>query len=58
MYLVTSLSPVTTEIFIRMHDEAFRYFEGVPEECVYDQTKLVVIHEEFREVIHNEAFYQ
>lgn len=58
MYVVTSLSPVTTEIFIRMHDEAFRYFEGVPEECVYDQTKLVVIHEEFREVIHNEAFYQ
>lgn len=58
MYVATSFTPINTEIFIRMHDEAFRYFGGVPEECVYDQTKLVVIHEEFREVRYNEAFYQ
>jgi len=57
MYVATSFTPINTEIFIRMHDEAFRYFGGVPEECVYDQTKLVVIHEEFREVRYNEAFY-
>jgi len=58
MYVATSFIPINTEVFIRMHDEAFRYFGGVPEECVYDQTKLVVIHEEFREVRYNEAFYQ
>ena len=57
MYVATSFTPINTETFIRMHDEAFRYFGGVPEECVYDQTKLVVIHEEFREVRYNEAFY-
>ncbi|MBF0200660.1 MAG: IS21 family transposase [Desulfamplus sp.] len=58
IYVATSFTPINTEIFIRMHDEAFRYFGGVPEECVYDQTKLVVIHEEFREVQYNAAFYQ
>ncbi len=57
MYVATSFTPINTVTFIRMHDEAFRYFGGVPEECVYDQTKLVVIHEEFREVRYNEAFY-
>jgi len=58
MYVATSFTPINTETFIRMHDEAFRYFGGVTEECVYDQTKLVVIHEEFREVRYNEAFHQ
>lgn len=57
MYVATSFTPINTETFIRMHDETFRFFGGVPEECVYDQTKLVVIHEEFREVRYNEAFY-
>ncbi len=34
---------LATESFIRLHDEAFRYFGGVTEACVYDQTKMVVI---------------
>lgn len=58
MYVASSKQPINTEIFIRMHDEAFRYFDGVCEECVYDQTKLVAIREEFREVWFNERFYQ
>ena len=33
-------------------------FGGVVEECVYDQTKLVAIKEEFREVWFNEEFYR
>ena len=49
---------VNTEMFIRMHDEAFTYFDGFCEECVYDQTKLVTIREEFLEVWLNERFYQ
>ena len=28
-----------------MDCDTFRYFGGCPEECVYDQTKLVVIKE-------------
>jgi hypothetical protein len=58
MYVSFSRQPVGTGRFIQMHDEAFRYFQGVPEECVYDQTKLVVISERFREVTFNERFHR
>jgi len=58
MYVSFSKQPVNTDRFIQMHDEAFRYFQGVPEECVYDQTKLVVISEQYREVTLNERFYR
>jgi len=58
MHVSVSSTPVDTEAFIRMHDEAFRYFGGCPEECVYDQTKLVVIREEFRELELNNRFHQ
>jgi len=50
MYVALCFRPINTQSFIQMHDEAFRYFGGIPEECVYDQTKMVVISEEFREV--------
>lgn len=57
MFVSLSLKPLDTDIFIQMHEEAFRYFDGIPEECVYDQTKLVVIKEMFREVTFNDRFY-
>jgi transposase len=58
MYVAASRCPINTQMFINMHDEAFSYFGGVTEECVYDQTKLVAIKEEFREVWFNERFHQ
>ncbi|MBL6690759.1 MAG: IS21 family transposase [Pseudomonadales bacterium] len=58
MYVSLSPRPIDTTTFIHMHDAAFRYFGGIPEECVYDQTKLVVIKEEFREVALNHRFHQ
>jgi transposase len=58
MYVSLSRTPIDTDRFIQMHDAAFRYFGGVPEECVYDQTKLVVIEERFREVTLNARFHQ
>ncbi len=48
--------PVDTEMFINFHQNAFRAFEGVPEEVVYDQTKLAVIQENYGEVEFNESF--
>ncbi len=42
-------------VFVKI-DAAFRYFGGRPEECVYDQTKLVVLHEQYRELDLNPAF--
>ena len=54
MYVACSLSPIDTSTFIRMHDAAFRYFGGCPGEVVYDQTKLVVIDEQYRELTLNQ----
>ena len=56
MHVGLSDRPISTTEFIQMHDSAFRYFGGCPEECVYDQTKLVVIREEYRELTLNERF--
>ena len=56
MYVGLSPRPIDTATFIRLHDAAFRYFGGRPEECVYDQTKLVVLHEQYRELDPNPAF--
>ncbi|EHQ53781.1 integrase catalytic subunit, partial [Ectothiorhodospira sp. PHS-1] len=57
-YVGVSLAPLDTTTFIRLHDEAFRYFGGLPEECVYDQTKMVVISEQFRELEVNRRFHE
>jgi transposase len=58
MYVSLSDQPINTDMLIKQHDAAFRYFGGMPEECVYDQTKLVVISETFRELNLNQRFYQ
>ncbi|GAA3977336.1 IS21 family transposase [Allohahella marinimesophila] len=58
MYVGVSFKPLDTQTFIQLHDEAFRYFGGVPDECVYDQTKLVVISEQYRELTINERFHE
>jgi transposase len=50
--------PYNTDDFIKAHLEAFRFFGGSPCELVYDQTKLVVICEKYREVWFNEKFRQ
>lgn len=58
MHVVASPTPVDTSLFIRMHDAAFQYFGGCPAECVYDQTKLVVLHEQYRELTLNNGFHE
>src|SRR3546814_18615976 len=58
MYVGLNFRPLDTERFIQMHDEAFRYFGGVTEECIYDQTKMVVINEQYRELTLNQRFHQ
>jgi len=58
MFVCFQDRPYKTEDFIKAHLEAFRYFGGVAKEYVYDQTKLVVINERYREVLFNEKFHQ
>jgi transposase len=57
-YAIFQGRPFDTESFINAHISAFRYFDGIAREYVYDQTKLVVINERYREVWFNERFYQ
>jgi transposase len=45
-----------TDSFIEAHEQAFEYFGGIAEEYVYDQSRLVVIEERYREVFFNERF--
>ena len=58
MFASFQTRPYNTEDFIKAHVEAFQYFGGVAKEYVYDQTKLVVIKEKYREVLYNERFHQ
>lgn len=53
-----SLEPLNTTPLISLSDEAFRYFGGLPEECVYDQSKMVVISKQFRELEVNQRFQE
>ena len=57
IYVGLSRRALDTQRFIELHDEAFRAFGGCPQECVYDQTKLVVL-EQYRELVVNERFAQ
>lgn len=58
MTVVLSPRPFTTESWVQAHDVAFRRLGGMCQECVYDQTRLVVIEEKYREVWLNERFSQ
>jgi transposase len=56
MYVAASPRPIDTDTLVRMHDAAFRAFGGHPQECLYDQTRLVVLAEECRELTLNARF--
>jgi transposase len=43
MHVSVSSQPIDMQTLIYQYDAAFRYFGGRPQECVYDQTNLVVI---------------
>jgi len=43
---------------IRRHRAAFEYFEGVPEHCLYDNEKTVVLRWEANQPIYNPSFLQ
>jgi transposase len=49
--------PIDTQLFLEFHQRAFLAFDGIPQQIVYDQTKLAVIRERYGEVEFNESFY-
>ena len=58
MFVSFQLKPYNTEDFIQAHLDSFMFFETIPKECVYDQTKLVAIEEKHREILFNKRFSQ
>lgn len=48
--------PFTTNDTIRCHDLAFQYFEGIPEEVVYDQDNLIAVSENAGDLILTKSF--
>src|SRR5699024_4380624 len=48
--------PFTTRDVIRTHENAFRYFEGVPAEVVYDQDALLLVSENSGDLILTREF--
>ena len=50
--------PYNTNDFISAHKDCFEYYGYIPETMIYDQTKLVVIKEIYREVTYNSKFFQ
>lgn len=50
--------PFTTEDVIRAHENAFKWFEGIPRELVYDQDSLIVVSENGGDLILTKEFQQ
>lgn len=48
--------PPTTGDFINFHDRAFQYLKGMPKEIVYDQDRLLIVSENFGDIIYTAEF--
>jgi transposase len=48
--------PPTTRDFILFHEMAFNYYGGMPEEIVYDQDRLLIVSENFGDIVYTQAF--
>lgn len=48
--------PFTTKDVIRAHENAFKWYEGIPNELVYDQDSLIVVSENGGDLILTEEF--
>ncbi|MCF8010053.1 MAG: hypothetical protein K9L17_04695 [Clostridiales bacterium] len=48
--------PFTTTDLIRMHENCFRYYDGMPVEFVYDQDHLVLVSENSGDLIYTYEF--
>ena len=49
-------APFNTSDIIRIHENAFEYYGGFPEEAVYDQDHLILVSENHGELIYTKEF--
>lgn len=57
-YVWFTLRPFTSEIAVFAHEKAFQFFDGVPEEIVYDQDKVFLVSENKGDLILTSVFRQ
>ncbi len=55
-YVFHSVVPFTSKTMVEAHERAFAYFEGYPNEVVYDQDKLMLVNENLGELLLTEVF--
>ena len=55
-FVLFSDSPFTTRTAIDAHEEAFRFFSGIPAEVVYDQDRLFLVEERMGELLLTQEF--
>ncbi len=48
--------PFTTSDLIQAHEDAFEFYQGIPFEAVYDQDRLVVVNENYGEILFTREF--
>lgn len=48
--------PFTTKTFIEAHNKAFSYFGGMPKEVVYDQDRILMVSENYGDIIYTKDF--
>lgn len=57
-YLWFTIRNFTTELAVFAHEKAFEFFEGIPEEIVYDQDKVFLVSENKGDLILTAVFRQ
>jgi transposase len=55
-YIWFSTRYFTSELSVQAHESAFAFFEGIPEEVVYDQDKVFIVSENKGDIILTEGF--
>src|SRR5665213_777581 len=55
-FVLFSDAPFTTSMTIDAHEEAFKFFSGMPREIVYDQDRLLLVEERMGELLLTREF--
>jgi len=55
-YVIFSIVPFTTCIAVEAHEKAFEYFNGIPQEVVYDQDKVFIKDENHGDLLLTRGF--
>lgn len=55
-YVCFQTKPFTAQSFVEAHDRAFRFFGGRPREIVYDQDTIMVVSENYGDILYTEIF--